>query len=414
MSPLLALERDWVRRCALIRKRSLSTRGLRAVLLLTAFLLVSCAPSPSAGSRGSAPSPAATTLILNGARFSDNKLGFSLAIPDGWTAQSQPGLRRSPHTSAVTLVPGDETLSHSLVQVGVLESSTMAADFTRRGAPTAHIGSYPAFSDDRTLGEARVPCLVRLFLAANDYVVADWCAMDALQHAQEFERILASYRPAASGFTAHVTTAPALATCVQVQSDFGYPASALWGRGLATPDATMPAGGWAELAPGEYLCSNTGSVEPYLFQCTELVNRYLSEQWALPHLPGNAARYFDYYQDGAVHPGVIRDIPSSIAQMSDDASQGMNAFAPHAGDLLVFQDVQDPRRGWTSGLTNSPGHVALITKVTATQVFVAQENYNDAQYFEALAVTHDAHGYHIADRSGLPNRITRGWIDFAF
>ena len=57
--------------------------------------------------------------------------------------------------------------------------------------------------------------------------------------------------------------------------------------------------------------------------------------------------------------------------------------------------------------------MALITKVTATQVFVAQENYNDTQYFEALALTYDARGYHIADRSGLPNRITRGWIHFA-
>jgi hypothetical protein len=99
---------------------------------------------------------------------------------------------------------------------------------------------------------------------------------------------------------------------------------------------------------------------PYLFQCAELVNRYLSEQWALPYLPGSAARYLDYYQDGALHPGVIRDFPASIAQMLDDASQGVNARAPQAGDLLVIQDVQDPRRGWTSGLTSTPGQVALI------------------------------------------------------
>jgi hypothetical protein len=164
--------------------------------------------------------------------------------------------------------------------------------------------------------------------------------------------------------------------------------------------------------PGISLCSNTGSTEPYLFQCTELVNRYLYEQWALPHLPGNAARYMDYEQDGALHPGVIRDFPTSVAQVSDDASQGGSAFEPQTGDLLVFQDVQNPRLGWTSGLTTSPGHVALITQVTATQVLVAQENYTDTQYFEALALTQDARGYHIADRSGLPNRITRGWIHF--
>jgi hypothetical protein len=314
-------------------------------------------------------------------------------------------------SSIVTLIPQDETRSHALIQLGVLESSEMPVDFAQRGIVTMRIGSYPAFSDDRSLAEARVPCLVRIFLAATDYVVADWCAMDALEHAQDLERFLASYRPSPRGFSGNANSAPTPASCAQVQSEFGYLSSPSWGRRLAAPDATTPAGGWGRLVPGASVCSNTGSTEPYLFQCTELVNRYLSEQWALPHLPGNAARYLDYYQDGTLHPGVIRDFPASVAQTSDDTSQG-SAFAPQAGDLLVFQDVQDPRRGWTSGLTSSPGHVALITKVTAAQVFVAQENYNDTQYFEALALTRVGVGYHIADRSGLPNRITRGWIHF--
>jgi hypothetical protein len=377
------------------------------------FALISCA-STHVNTISVPQSPeTATAPAASSQRYIDGKLGFHLDLPSGWTARSLPGLRVPLHFSAVTLISQDETRSHGLVQVGVLESSVMPVDFAQRGAPRMHIGSYPAFSDDRTLGEARVPCLVRIFLAATDYVVADWCAMDALQHAQEFERFLASYRPGPSGFTGNATSAPAPASCAQVQSEFGYLSSPSWGRSLAAPNATMPAGGWGDLAPGEYLCSNSGSTEPYLFQCTELVNRYLSEQWALPHLPGNAARYLDYYQDGALHPGVFRDFPPSVAQMSDDASQEVNGFAPQAGDLLVFQDVRDPRVGWTSGLTVSPGHVALITKVSATQAVVAQENYNDTQYFEALAVTHDAHGYHIADRSGLPNRITRGWIHFA-
>jgi hypothetical protein len=346
-------------------------------------------------------------------RYIDGKLGFRLDFPTGWTARSLPALHGSMDISAVTLIPHDETHLHALVQVAVLKSSAMPGDFAQRGIPTLQIGSYPAFSDDRRVGEARVPCLVRIFLVGMDYVVADWCAMDALQHAEEFERILASYRSGPSGFIGNAERASAPASCAQVQLQFGYLSTPLWGRSLAAPEATTPANGWGQLAPGVYVCSNTGSTEPYLFQCTELVNRYLSEHWALPHLPGNAARYLDYYQDGALHPGVIRDFPASVAQRSDDASQGVNARAPKAGDLLVFQDVQDPRRGWTSGLTGSPGHVALITKVTATQVFIAQENYNDSQYFEALSLTHDAHGYHIADRSGLPNRITRGWIHFA-
>jgi hypothetical protein len=360
--------------------------------------------------------PAASiALVPSGARYTDGVLGFSLEIPPGWVAQGHAGLWGQARTSAVTLIGGDQATAHRLVQIGVIESSAIAADFARLGTPTMTIASYPAFSNDRTIGVARVPCLVRIFLAGNDYVVADWCALDALQHAQEFEQLLATYRPAPAGSAARPASPPDPQTCAQIQSTFGYPAIAAgssWGRQLAAPGATAPAGGWNQLAPGMSLCSNTGSTEPYLFQCTELVNRYLSERWSLPHLPGNAARYLDYYQDGALHSGVIRDFPASVAQLADDASQGRSAFAPQAGDLLVFQDVQQPHAGWTSGLTTSPGHIALITRVTATQVFVAQENYNDTQYFEALSLTHGPQGYHIADRSGLPDRITRGWIHF--
>jgi hypothetical protein len=60
----------------------------------------------------------------------------------------------------------------------------------------------------------------------------------------------------------------------------------------------------------------------------------------------------------------------------------------------------------------SPGHVALITGIDATHVYIAQENYSDNQYFEALAFTQGAQGYHISDRSGIPWRIVRGWIHF--
>ncbi len=78
--------------------------------------------------------------------------------------------------------------------------------------------------------------------------------------------------------------------------------------------------------------------------------------------------------------------------------------------MLVFQDVNDPSAGWTSGLTDSPGHIAIITGTDATHVYVAQENYNDTQYFLALPLTKVADGWHITDLSGLPNRIVRGWI----
>ena len=176
--------------------------------------------------------------------------------------------------------------------------------------------------------------------------------------------------------------------------------------------ATTPARGWGMLTPSAYVCSNERSADQYLFQCTELANRYLYEQWALPHIPGTAARYFDYTQGGKRYPGVVRDFPASTYQFSEDASQGQSAFRPQPGDLLIFQDVRDPRAGWTSGLTSSPGHVAVITAVDSTHVYVAQENYNETQYFLALPMVSGARGYAITDLSGLPNRIVRGWIHF--
>jgi hypothetical protein len=152
---------------------------------------------------------------------------------------------------------------------------------------------------------------------------------------------------------------------------------------MAIPTSTQ----WHQVKTGAFICSNEGSADWYLFQCTELVNRLLYERWALPHLPGNAARYYDYYQDGVLHPGTIRTFPAGSYQLSDDASQGKSAFRPVAGDLLIFQDVNDSQAGWTSGLTNSPGHVAVIVGVDNTSVYVAQENYSDTQYFLACPST---------------------------
>jgi hypothetical protein len=236
--------------------------------------------------------------------------------------------------------------------------------------------------------------------------------MDAAAHSAEFEALLATYQPQTPGYASHALQAPAAKSCAQVQAQLGYTGAADWGRQLAIPAATAPARGWAALSPGAYVCSNERSSDRYLFQCTELANRYLYEQWAMPHLPGTAARYFDYVQGGQRYPGVVRDLPVGSYQLSDDASQGQSAFRPRPGDLLIFQDVHDPRAGWTSGLIDSPGHVAVITAVDATHVYVAQENYNETQYFLALPMTTTASGYAIADRSGLPNRIVRGWIHF--
>jgi hypothetical protein len=391
------------------RARSLS-RG--ALLLVAALLFVSCATQAV---RQDAPTPsqsATATPTAAANRYTDAKLGFSLAVPDGWQALAEPGQQASTASAAVTLV-SDEASEHALVVIGVTQGPGMAAAFAARGTPTEHIGSYPAFADDRLPGVARVPCLVRIFLAGDDYVLADWCAIDATSHTAQFEALLASFQPATPGFLPHPVHAPAAQSCSGMQQQLGYAAGATWGKQLGASNATSPAAGWGALAPGITVCDNTGSADQYLFQCTELANRFLYTRWALAHIPGNAARYFDYYQDSALHPGVVRDFPAGTIALSDDASQGTSAFAPQPGDLLIFQDVTNPRLGWTSGLTTSPGHVAVITAVDATHVYVAQENYSQTAYFQALPLTHTARGWAIADLSGIPNRIVRGWIHFS-
>jgi hypothetical protein len=338
--------------------------------------------------------------------YHDAKLGFQLIVPRTWQAQPQPGSQASLDNAAVTFT-FDEQYTHALVLIGVFHGKTMPAAFAGRGTPTTHLGPYPAFVADRTLGEARAPCLVRIFLAGDDYVLADWCAPDAFAFRAQFEQVLATYQPASPSFVPRMTAPPQPQTCAGMQRQFGY-AGVSWGRQLATPTSTR----WNQPSSGAFICSNEASVDWYLFQCTELVNRLLYERWALPHLPGNAARYYDYYQDGVLHPGTIRTFPVGSYQLSNDASQGNSAFRPVAGDILVFQDVNDPQAGWTSSLTTSPGHVAVILGVDNTFVYVAQENYSDTQYFLALPIHKVATGYAITDLSGWSQRIVRGWIHF--
>jgi hypothetical protein len=338
--------------------------------------------------------------------YLDTKLGFRLTVPLSWQAQAQPGSQSSPGTAAVTFID-DEQSSRAVIVIGVFRDPTMPAAFAARGTPATHIGTYPAFVADRLPGEGRAPCLVRIFLAGDDYVLADWCAPTALANRAQFESVLATYQPASSPVSTGKIAPPAARTCAAMQQQLGY-ARAPWGKQLATPTAA----GWNQLGHGVFVCSNDGSPDWYLFQCTELVNRFIYERWALPHLPGNAARYYDYYQDGVLHSGTIHEFPAGSYQLSNDASQGKSAFRPVAGDLLIFQDVNNPQIGWKSGLVNSPGHVALIVGVDSSFVYVAQENYSDTQYFLALPIRPVANGYEITDRSGWSQRIVRGWIHF--
>jgi hypothetical protein len=382
---------------------------MRRLFVLLLFLCTACAQGHSSTSAANGTSttfsPSETPTSPEGWVYLDAKLGFRLTVPLTWRALPRPGAVEASVNASVTFEV-DEPTSHAVVVVGVFHGTGMPTAFAQRGTPTTHIGQYPAFDADRTASQGRAPCLVRIFLARDDYIQADWCAADAPTHQSTFERALATYQPAPQSFVSHAVT-PSTQTCAATQQQLGY-APAAWGKQLAAPTSA----GWRGLN-GVYLCSNTGSPDWYLFQCTEVINRYLAERLGLPHLPGNAARYLDYYQDGAVQPGVIRTFPAGSYQVSDDASQGTSTFPPAAGDVLVFQDVNDPRVGWTSGLTSSPGHVALIVGVDATHVYLAQENYNDTQYFLALPLRHVAAGYEITDRSGLSHRVVRGWIRFA-
>jgi hypothetical protein len=372
-------------------------------------MLAGCAQTASVTQRRHDTSTAAAPRPVDNV-YADPVLGFHLTLPAGWHATSYPG-RHQPEDNTLIILSGPARTA-STITIGVFHGASMPTVFAARGSPSIRVGAFPAFAADTGLSQGKVPCVVRIMLADADYVLAEWCAMDATTHAAEFERILATYSPSLATFGAPANpAAPAAEPCATIREVYGY-STAPWGRTLATPSALAPNGGWSGASGGTYICSNTGSPDHYLFQCTELVNRYNAEQWGLPHIPGSAARYLDYYQNGALHLGTVRDLPAGSYAVSDDASQGRSAFAPRPGDLLIFQDVTSPARGWTSGLIASPGHVALITGVDANHVYVAQENYNDRQYFLALTLIRTANGYAIIDRSGVAGRIVRGWIRF--
>jgi hypothetical protein len=383
------------------------TNVLVVALLAAISLLAACAsPSGLARSRAQAP----TTTAASFPAYVDPRLGFSIALPAGWTAQPSPGVHAAPNVAAVTLA--DAAHPGTLVLMSVFRAPGMPAAFAHRGVPTTNIGPYPAFVADTSASEGRVPCLVRILLARDDYVVGEECAADAQAQSASLDALLASYDPSAPANVAPLTVAAARQQdCAAVQRQHGYtPAS--WGRQLAPPGATSPAAGWGGTQPGVYLCANDGSPDRYLFQCTELVNRFDWELFDLPRFTDHAELYFDYVQNGTRQPGQVRAIfPAGSYALSSDAAQGPSAFAPAPGDLLVFQDVNDATRGWTSGIrAGTLGHVAIVTAVDATHVYVAQENYNDRQYFLALPLRHTSTGWHIVDLSGVPNRIVRGWI----
>ena len=387
-------------------------RAKLLALLAALVLLAGCAAQAGPTTTRHMATAAVTPTPLPVAAYVDARLGFSIALPAGWTAQRSPSLRAAATVAAVALA--DPTNPGTLVLVSVMRGASMPGAFARRGTPTTTIGPYPGFVADTSASEGRTPCLIRIFLAREDYVTGEECAADAEAHSATLAALLATYVPTAPANVRRVAPlADVQQNCAAVQQQQGYdPANAGWGRQLALPGATRPAVGWGDEQPGVYLCANDGSPDRYLFQCTELVNRFDWELFDLPRFTDHSELYFDYYQDGTRQPGQVRALfPAGTYALSDDAAQGTSAFAPTPGDLLVFQDVNDATRGWTSGIRpGTLGHVAVVTAVDANHVYVAQENYNDTQYFLALPLAHTAAGWHITDLSGLPNRIVRGWI----
>ncbi len=281
----------------------------------------------------------------------------------------------------MTLVDKDDSTDQ--ISVDVTEGDAAVAAFAARGTAPSRVGPYPAFIADSSApaAQGRGPCVVRMFLAGSDYVVGQWCGPDALSHTGIFDQVLATYAPASSGVTNLVSTAPVSPyvvsqpqTCAQlVAAVTDRPADrSNWGRQQALPSDPR----WAPYPlPGASVCSNfvyvNGQPQGYLgysFQCTELANRFLAEQWGHGPLDGNAETYFDYYDSsGVFHQGSARVYAD--AQLSSDGDQGTSSFAPSPGDLLVFQDVQDGS-SWTSGIIpGSDGHVAIVTAVTSTAVY---------------------------------------------
>jgi len=391
-----------------MKRVSFSLLLTTVVLLVIAVFTACTSQSSSVPVKKAAPVLHVTPTPAWGHLYNDGKLGFQLRVPDGWTAQAQPG-RRNPQGITALALLDTHSSPQEQISLDVIESASMPTAFASRGNSNALVGTYPAFAADRERSGGKYHCLIRFFLAGNDFVTANWCSTQQnATHIQLFEQVLATYRPAQAGFVATDVPAPEPQTCQQLQKARGYTAPA-WGYQLGSPSSS----GWRGLLPGgAFICSNVASADPMLFQCTELANRFIHEQWALPSLNNSAGRYYDYYQDGRLHPGAIRDFPEGSYQLSDDASQGKSAFRPVPGDLLIFQDVNNISEGWKSGLTKSPGHVAVITAVSDYYVSVAQENYSDTQFFMALPITKEANGYAVRDLTGLSNRVVRGWIHF--
>jgi hypothetical protein len=402
--------------------------ALATLPMVRAAAAASKPPGEAAQSQPGASSDAGAQLPGD---YVDSRLGFSLRLPSGWVARPQPGVhtwagQTDERIGVVELY--DPTHPADQLELGITESPTMPAAFARLGTPDTRLGPYPAFNRDVTPDDGSSPCVIRIYLARLDYIVARACGAGIASRTGQFQSVLGSYTPnaakaAASAMAAggvHGLAAPVPPaqpkTCTQlVVEATSRPADrSNWGRELIGANDNR----WSPYpTPGVSVCSNFTIVNGRLvsfpgptFQCVELTNRFLREQWGHGGVGGNAAAWFDYYDaTGKRHDGYARLYPD--AQLSEDASQGHSAFRPQPGDILVWQDVQDGKH-WNSGLRRSPGHVAIITGTDAGHVYMMQQNYNERSAYMSLPLAAVANGWQITDHSGVAGRIVRGWIHF--
>src|SRR5690349_8528663 len=144
--------------------------GLLFSICALLFVLSSCTQQDSSGltPAPTTPTPTATATagpsntIPNGQLYTDPQLGFHLTIPPTWQAHPQPGTQAAPGSENVQFTTTDEQSSRSLIILGVFHGSMMPDAFAQQGTPNTHVGTYPAFVEDRSDREGRAPCLVRL------------------------------------------------------------------------------------------------------------------------------------------------------------------------------------------------------------------------------------------------------------
>src|SRR5258706_5341706 len=128
------------------RSRPMATphwcKPLMATLPLLAVLVLAACTGQAAGTAApsASPPPNATATSAPANLYVGAKLGFSLALPPGWQALGEPGLREASGNAALTLVGPDEHSQHQLVAIGVQRGPGMAAAVAARGTPAGQIG----------------------------------------------------------------------------------------------------------------------------------------------------------------------------------------------------------------------------------------------------------------------------------